>query len=159
MPFTPGRHLAALVGLLGMLLSGCHGSETPEDQVRATLHRAQQAVTDGDLGVLTELISDDYADEAGRDRPAVVALLRKQFIESRTIHLLTRVQEVAMPEAGRAEATILVASGEAPLPDADDLSTLKADLYRFEIALTEEEPGRWIVVRAAWRRMGAGGLM
>ncbi len=159
MPFTPGRHLAALVALLGILLSGCHGSETPEDQVRATLQRAQQAVTDGDLGVLTELISDDYADEAGRDRPAVVALLRQQFIESRAIHLLTRVQGVAIPEAGRAEASILVAAGAEPLPDEDDLSTLKADLYRFEITLSEEEPGRWTIVRAAWRRMGAGGLM
>ncbi len=155
---TPGRHLAALVTLVGMFLSGCHGPETPEDQVRATLQRAQRAVTDGDLGVLTELISDDYADEAGRDRPAVVALLRKQFLESRTIHLLTRVQDVAVPEVGRAEASILVASGEAPLPDEEDLSTLKADLFRFEITLAEEEPGRWTVVRAAWRRMGAGGL-
>lgn len=159
-PVPPFRRLAALVGLLGMVLSGCHGSETPEDRVRATLQRAQQAVVDGDLGILTELISDDYADEAGRDRGAVVALLRRQFIENRSIHLLTRVQDVAVPETGRAEASVLVAAGAAPLSDEEEnFSTLKADLYRFEIVLSEEEPGRWTVVRAAWRRMRAGGLM
>jgi len=150
---------ALILGLLGASFAACHRSDAPEERVRKTLERAQRAVADEDLGVLLGMVSDDYADEAGRDREAIVSLLRRQLVEHGSIHLLTRVQEIVLPEAGRAEARVLVAAGALPLSEEADLSTLRADLYRFEITLEEEEPGRWMVVRAAWRRAAAGGLM
>ncbi len=150
--------IAAIVLLATVAPIACTGeADSPEARVREALGSAQRAVVDQDLGVLTEMVSTRYADEAGRERRDIVGLLRRQFVESQAIHLLTRIQEVTVPEPGRAQATILVAAGATP-PDEADLSSMRGDFYRFDLALAEED-GRWKVVRAAWQRMGSGGLM
>ncbi len=131
----------------------------PEARVRALLERAQEAVVDQDLGVLTELVSTRYTDGAGRDRRAIVGLLRRQFLDNRAIHLLTRIQRLALPEPARAEATVLVALGGAPIDSQAEISSLRADLYEFELILVDEGAGDWKVISAAWRRRQTGGLL
>ncbi len=152
------RHPSPLLLVLAAAVA-CHdGPRTPEARVRAVIERAQQAVAEKDLGILTELVSKRYEDASGRDRDAIVTMLRRQFVEFQSIHLLTRVQSLELPEPKRAEARVLVAAGATPLSE-EDLASMRADLYRFELTLANEDPGGWRVVRAAWRRVGAGGLM
>jgi hypothetical protein len=149
-----------LAGVWILSLASCiSGPATPEARVRALIERAQEAVVDRDLGILTELISTHYADEADRDRRAIVGLLRDRFLESQAIYLLTRIQRLALPEPARAEATLLVAVGGAPIDSEADISALRADLYQFDLVLADEGAEGWKVIRAAWRRKQTGGLL
>lgn len=145
--FRIGWFCAALA-----LLVSCGGEpETPEDQVRALIQRATAAAEDKSIGKLREMISDRYADAHQQDKRGIEALLRFHFLRNKTIHLFTRIPNVTLTDPDHAQATVLVAMGGVPIPSADDLPALRADLHHFEIELAREED-QWRVTRAAWRR-------
>jgi hypothetical protein len=86
----------------------------------------------------------------GNDRQAIVRLLTYHFLRNQSIHLLTRVASIEIPEPERASVTVYVAMAGRPIPDVDAMTQLRADLYRFDFALEDVEE-RWQVERAAWR--------
>lgn len=103
------------------------------------------------VGGLRAVVSEKYADEHGQDKRAIEALLRFYFLRHQTIHLLTRVESVALPQPGRAQAVLYVAMAGTPLQEPSELSRLAADLHRFELEFVEEA-GEWRLARANWRR-------
>jgi hypothetical protein len=140
-----------LAGGLGILLACAPETQSPEDEVRALLARAEIAVEERDLNTLKGFVSDDYADERGDDKRAIHAILAYHFLRNRSVHLLTRVQSVTVLAPERAQATLLVAMAGRRIQSAEQLVGLRADLFRFEFALVRE--GRdWRVESAAWRR-------
>ncbi|MEE8537469.1 MAG: hypothetical protein V3S71_05630 [Acidobacteriota bacterium] len=142
-----------LLVLLPLAVSACR-EDSPESRLRAALSRGETAVEAGDLATLKGLISEEYADGSGRDRRAVLGLLRYHFLRHDTIHLLRRVREITFPEPGSARASLFVAMAGEPILGAEDLPRLQADLHRFDLML-REEAGAWRVTRADWRRAAA----
>lgn len=138
-----------------LLLVGCGAPKNPEDQVRLLIQQAVAAVEDKDVGTLRDMISNRYADDHQQDKRGAEALLRFHFLRNKTIHLFTRVPALTVGDADHARATVLVAMAGVPIPGAQDLPALRADLHHFEIDF-EREDGEWRVVRAAWRRAEPG---
>ncbi len=103
------------------------------------------------MRTLREMVSDRYADSRGNDRRAVEGLVRYYFLRNRAIHLYTQVKSVKVPERGRAEAVVLVAMAAQPIPAVDAFVRLRAELYRFDVALVADDGREWKVVRAEWR--------
>ena len=128
--------------------------DSPESRIRAALSRGETAIEAKDLATLKGLISGAYVDGSGRDRRAVLGLLRYHFLRHETIHLLTRVQEITFPEPESARTSLFVAMAGEPILGAEDLPRLQADLHRFDLAL-REDAGTWRVTRADWRRAAA----
>lgn len=126
--------------------------------MRATLARAERAVAAKDLAALRDLIGERYSDRDGRDRRAIEQILRVYFLRHGSIHLVTRVQSVTVPTAGRAEVVVLVAMAGTPIAAGADLGGLAADLHRFELTLSREGDA-WRTVHAEWRRAQPGDLL
>ncbi len=146
----PQRWMAPIVLLCAVLACGSDPGP-PEAQIRALLGAAESAAEAKNTKALKRSISEAYADPGGRDKRAVGGLLAFTLLRHESIHLLTRIDAISFPEPGRALATVYAAMAGGPIPGAGALSGRRADLYRFDFVFAEEEPTRWLLVRAEWR--------
>jgi hypothetical protein len=148
---TMRRPAALLVAISAIAWPACSSEPEPaEARIRALLAEMEVAAEAKDLRPLKAVVSERYTDELGNDRRGIVRLLTYHFLRNQSIHLLTRVAAIELPEPGRASVTAYVAMAGRPIPDADALTQLRANLYRFDFAL--EDVGKsWQVTRAAWR--------
>lgn len=147
------RWLVLVLILSVAVFTGACSSERddPEAQVRARLAQAEAAAEKKDSGVLRRLISEKYSDSQGQDKKAVEAMWRYYFLRHTSIHLLTRIQQIALPKPDMAQVVVMVAMAGQPIASAGELERLRADLHRFDISLVREH-GEWQVTRAEWRR-------
>jgi hypothetical protein len=146
------RCLAAIAAALLLLpLAGCGKRETPEQQVRALIARAEQAAGARRAAELRGYLSEQYRDDEGRDKRALDAIIRLSVLRHESIHLLTRISEVTLPGTGRARAVVYVAMAGQPLAGTGEVIRLNADLHRFELEFAQEN-SEWKVVSAHWRR-------
>jgi len=145
------RPAALLAAISAIALPACSSPpQSAEARIRALLAEMEVAAEGKDLRPLKAVVSEQYADEFGNDRQAIVGLLTYHFLRNQSIHLLTRVAEIELPEPERASVTVYVAMAGRPIPDVDAMTQLRANLYRFDFALEDLEE-RWQVKRAAWR--------
>jgi hypothetical protein len=119
--------------------------------VRSVIAAIEKAVESGSVSGVRDHVSESYADAAGNDRGAALALLQMRMSRHDVIHLLVQVRSLEFPGAGRAEATVLVAMAGRDIDSLTALAGIAADFYRFD-ATFADEGGEWRVVRAAWRR-------
>lgn len=134
------------------LFVSCSSKEnSPEAQIRALIEQAQSATEKKDAGALRRLVSEKYSDSQGQDKKAIEAILRYYFLRNESIHLLTRVQEISFSQSDIAHTVVVVAMAGQPIPVAEQLERVRADLHRFEITWARENR-QWRVIRAEWRR-------
>jgi hypothetical protein len=150
MPVVANPTPILAVFAIAAALAGCKDHSTPEEQVRATIARAEQAVEDKDLRSLAALVSDQFADGSEADKTAVLRIVQLQFLRHPSIHLLVRVPAVTFAGPGRAEATALVAMASLPIASPAELSRVSANLYRFDLVFVEEGKRRWRLRSATW---------
>lgn len=140
-----------LVCLLALVtLGACSKPTEPEQQIRALIQDAETAIEKKEIGTARGYVSDRYADDEGRDRRAIDGLLRLYVLRHENIHLLTRVAEVRFPGKARAQAVVYVAMAAQPIERVEDLTSVRADLYQFELDFAEEHAG-WRLTAARWR--------
>jgi hypothetical protein len=136
--------------LLCLALACSGGAETPEDQVRALLASLEESAERKDAGEMKEHVSEGYSDAHGNDQRAVAQLVAFHLLRNQSVHLLTRVQSVEIPAPGETRAVVLVAMAGTEIEGPEALIALRADLYRFELSLADED-GVWRVRSADWR--------
>lgn len=124
--------------------------QTPEERVRAVFAAMETAAQERDVAALKEHVSEAYGDARGHDKREIGALAGMHLLRNESVHLLTRVRGVEIGPEGEARAIALVAMAGAPIPGPELLPTLRADLYRFDVELREED-GAWRITRAEWR--------
>jgi len=133
------------------LVAACGGSaQTPEARIRRVFAEMQAAAETRDAGAIKLHLSETYRDAQGDDRQAVVAIATMHFMRHTSVHLLTRVSTLEVTAPGEAHAQVLVAMAGTPIADARQLIPLRADLYRFDVKLRDED-GDWRVTAAAWQ--------
>lgn len=135
-----------------VMLAGCGSAGLPEEQVRAVLEAAEQAVEARDVSGVLDLVSSDYRDADGRSPDELSRFLRGYFIANQSIRLLTRIERLEFPATGVAEVDLVVAmvGREA---EAESAWNLAADLYQIGLTLMQEG-GEWRVTRARAERPG-----
>lgn len=124
-------------------------ASSPEAEIRALVAQAQTAAEARDMHRLRALLADDYADSRGHDRKAVENLLRLHVLRNQSIHLFTRMGDIAFPHPEHATVSVAAAMAGRPVASADELVGITADLYRFDLELVRRD-GAWQVQRAAW---------
>jgi hypothetical protein len=145
------RPVALLVAISAIGCAACSSEPgSAEARIRTLVAEMEVAAEAKEIRPLKAVVSEQYGDELGNDRRAIVRLLTYHFLRNQSIHLLTRVAAIELPEAGRASVTVYVAMAGRPIPDVDALAQLRANLYRFDFAL-EDAGQSWQVTRAAWR--------
>ena len=145
-----GRALGA-IGAIALLLVACGGEDSsPDAAVRRTLAAIEAAARARDVSALAEQVSEAYADDRGNDRQAARQIAAFHLLRNQSVHTLTRIRSVTFEEPEQARVEALVAMAGTAIPDADVLATVRADLYRFDVTLREEQPGTWRVLAARW---------
>ena len=140
-----------LVLSVALLLAGCSGEETSQEQLlRNTIDQIQAAAENRQLGELMEHVSDNYKDARGRTRKEVRAISQLQFIRNPKIYTFKLVKSLALQDDLHATATVLVALAGTPIDNASALSGLRAELMRFDLKFEFDE--QWQIVAAKWQR-------
>ena len=134
-----------------LLLAGCGEPDSPEKRIRQLIADGETAVEARSVGDVRTLISENYLDSKKRTRRDLTRLLAGYFLRHKSIHLLVQVNEILVEEPDRARSVVYVAMAGRPLDDVSQLSLVRADLYRFELELSEVE-GEWRVTGGAWRK-------
>lgn len=127
------------------MLAGCSAQTPPEEAVRAWLAAAETAVEERDRGRLVGMLAAHYADAHGNDRTAVDQRLRLWFLRNRDILVASRIEELEI--VGGTAAHVVLTAGMAGT--AANAFGLRADAYRFELELVEED-GEWLLIGADW---------
>ncbi len=140
---------ALTIGIL--LLGGCSAQKSPEDEIRALISAGENAAEAKQLFAVQGLISEHYRDEAQRDRRGLVSLIAAYFLRNKTIHLLTRVEEIRLEAPDRADVVFYLGAAGQHIDDVEALIPLHADLFRVEMVVVRED-GDWRVLSARWRR-------
>jgi hypothetical protein len=145
-------------GLVLLLALGCRGEAlTPEARIRAAIGELSAAVEAGDASALRDFVSERYEDARGNDRRALVAFVTFHRMQSRQVHLLTRIRSVELREDGR--ASVLLVAGMAGSGAAGSGAGLRADVYRIDLDLEDEGGGVWRLVWADWHPVPATELL
>ena len=154
LPRMPWRALPNLLVLLipVIILSCSSKPDSPEEQLRRLISEAQVAAKGKKLDMFRRLISNQYADNSGRDKRAVLRILAYQFLSNRSIHLFTRIKDIDFPQTGKAVVTMFVAMAGRPIAGHKELLNVRADLHRFVITLIDENEGGWKAIESEWRR-------
>jgi hypothetical protein len=141
-----------LFALAALALIACSSEpDSPEAAVRATLAAVEAAATERDVGRFRGQISDAYADARHNDKQSLVQLAGFHLLRNQAVYTFSSIQTIDTGKPGRAEVQALVALAGRPIPDAEALASLRADLFRFDVQLQEEAPGVWRVVAADWK--------
>jgi hypothetical protein len=106
-----------------------------------------------------DYVADAYTDERGLDKNAVIGMVTRYILANQRIHVLTRVAEIRVDDAGDASATVYAAMAGQPMATAGDLARMRADVYRFEIRLAEGAGGALQVVRGDWQAVPAADFL
>ena len=153
MTYSPGRNLVAACGMtLGLLASSAtlfSRGVSDEQRVRSRIDEGVEAGRRGDLAALRAFISANYLDARGMDRQALLGMLALYLRGGDSLHLLARTHRVRVIEAGRVEATVLLAVADLPVEDLESLKQVSADLLWIELVFAYE--GDWNVLTAEWR--------
>jgi hypothetical protein len=139
-----------VAAVLASLALACSAEPSPEDRVRAVLAALEAAAEARDVGLLKPHVSEAYKDDNGNDRRALLGLATAHFMRNESVYLLVRVNDVQLLAPGAAQVDAFVALAGQPIRDATALPELRADLYRFDVRLRDED-GEWRVTAADWR--------
>jgi len=105
----------------------------------------EEAAENRDAGDLLDLISDNYADDKGRNAADLAQYVRGYLLTHPSIHLVTRIESVEFPFRDQAHVRLTIGSlareGSAAAID------LAADVQEVELELTREGED-WLVTRA-----------
>jgi hypothetical protein len=137
--------------LAALLLSpSCRCSRlTPEAQVRKAIDEVIQAAREHDLGPIANAVSDHYADREQNNKQQILAQVRVQFLIRPNIYVVAKVASVDCPEPTQARVVMFAALASLPAGVVPDIRKLSADVFRFNLAMADED-GTWRVHRAAW---------
>ncbi|MBN2575220.1 MAG: hypothetical protein JXP73_11715 [Deltaproteobacteria bacterium] len=141
-----------VVPLLALLLlcPGCRCSpSSPEERVRQTIDAVIAAVRERDIKPVANAVSEHYSDRERNDKQQVVSLVRMQFVVHPNLYLVTKISSIEFPEPAQARVLLFAALASVPAGVLPDLRNLSADVYRFDLAMADED-GTWRVQRASW---------
>lgn len=147
------RMRSALVAMV-LLAAGCGKSDpqSPEQQIRAVVASAENAAQQREIGILRDIVADDYKDGRGYDKRSVVRLAQGYMLRHRNIHLLSKITDLEIIGPKRASTSVLLAMAGRRIESVEHLWDLRADVYRFDLGWSKSD-GEWRVATAAWRRV------
>lgn len=150
---------AAVLGLTLLLCACSGGQDTPEDRIRALIGELQQSVQDESLKQAAGYLHPHYQDDRHADKAAALRSLFVYLRRHHAIHLFVRITSIDVaPQQQTAQAVVYVAMAGVPVESVETLVSIRADLYRFDLRL-EEQDGSWLVRRADWQRADMSALL
>lgn len=140
-----------------MFVAGCSESVlSPEDEIRQYIEAGVEAAEDRSSSDLAELIYSGYKDKKGYDKNQIEKLSKLYFFRHKKIFLLTKIDEIEFVTDNEAQVTLHVAMAGSVISDASLLSSLRAQIYQFELLLIKDE--EWLLHQASWQPASIGDM-
>ena len=134
-----------------VILHGCSGpNNTPEQQVHRFVSMAEEAAEQRDTSSIKKLIAETYSDGFKRTRRDLARVAAGYFLRNKNIHVFTYVDDIHFPSVDRAEVQVYAAMAGQPIPGAESLLDIRADLYRFDCVLARNNQ-EWLLTSSSWR--------
>jgi hypothetical protein len=124
-------------------------SVPPEQRLRASIATGIEAAERKDHDALAGLVSADYSDPRGRDRPELLRLVRGYLSQLGPIHIFSVEKSLVISSPRRGEVTLLVAVASVPMESLADLRQSTADLGRVDLTFVDDG-GDWRLLEARW---------
>ena len=147
------RFAAATALAAAALGPGC-SSPSPEQRIRALIAAGEARAEAKDVRGLLDLVADDYADDAGRDRRELGAIVSLALQQYERVFVLVRIDRIAITGKDTAEATLFVAIAGTEIADPSELPRLSADLGRVSLRLAAAGGDGLTVAAADWEPAG-----
>jgi hypothetical protein len=137
-----------------LTLAACSGDQlSTEERVRALIDGMEQSIEAGSVRKTVNFLHADYKDPRHTGRQAAGRTLFGIMQRHRDIHLFTLTKTVELtPQQDSAKAVVFVAMSGIPVESVEALISVKADLYRFDLVLVEEQ-GEWHILSSRWQRV------
>ena len=155
----PNPHAAYLAVLLILaLLTGCADDRGPEQRVRSFIDQVVASAEARAWRDFDAYLTTDFTDARGLTRQEALGVVMRYILGHRSIHIFHRVREIEVLDAHHARAVVLAALAGSPVSGPGDLAGVNADLYLFELDLTDAGDG-FQVSRGAWQPVGLEALL
>ncbi len=145
-----------LVWVLILIQSCSDNAVSPQDEIRAYINLAVDAAENRDTDALAKLMHVNYSDQKGYGKKQLTGLLRGYFFRHKNIHLFTKIDAIELLTANEAIVRMHVAMAGSAISDIDALSSLRAQIYRFELQLIKQD--EWLLRHALWGPASIGDL-
>ena len=129
---------------------------SPEDQVRQYIETGVTAAENRSAADLADLIHDNYLDPRGINKNQLTQLLRLYFFRHKNIYLFTNLREIDFLSDNQARVSLYVAMAATAIPDMTSLSSLRAQIYEFELQLIKQD--KWQLHEAKWQAVNIGDI-
>ena len=127
---------------------------SPEEQLRQFIDAGVLAAENRNVDDLADLIHDNYLDNRGLDKSQLTRILRLYFFKHKNIYLFTKLREINFLSDNQAQVKLYVAMAGTAITDLTTLSSVKAQIYEFELELIKQED--WQLREAKWQTVSIG---
>ncbi len=138
----------SLIAVVLLVLACSDSAISPEDEIRQFIAAGVEAGENRSVVDLSELIHPDYSDQKGYNRKQLGKLLRVYFFRHKTIHLLTRIDDIELLTDNEASVRLHLAMAGTVISDVNALPGLSARIFRFELQLFKQQ--EWLLRHASW---------
>lgn len=143
-------HLISVLFAL-LLLYACSDNEiTNEDRIRQYIDAGKLAAENRSHSDFSDLIHKSYLDPKGLNKQQLIKLVRAYFFRHKNIHLLIKVDDIAFDGDNLAFVTMHIAMAGNVISDANALTSLRANIYKFELRLINDD--EWLLQQASWQK-------
>jgi len=137
-----------LVWVFILIQSCSDNAASPQDEIRAYIISGVDAAESRDIDALAERMHGNYSDQRGYSKKQLSGLLRGYFFRHKNIHLFTRIDSIELLAENEAIVLMHVAMAGSAISGVDALSSLRAQIYRFELQLVKQD--EWLLRHAVW---------
>jgi hypothetical protein len=96
-------------------------------------------------------VDPGYEDRSGRDFRALRAMLLGYFMRHKSIHILSKIDEIVLHSEHEAGIVLFAGLAGAPQEQEMPLSQWRGDLLRLQLEFKRRDDD-WLLQKAEWRR-------
>lgn len=134
-----------------IFLYACSDNEmTGDELVRQYIDAGKLAAENRSHTELADLIYKNYRDSDGLNKQQLIAFVRGYFFRHKNIHLFIKIDEIFFETDNLAFITLHIAMAGNVITDANALTSLRANIYKFDLQLIKDD--EWLLKSASWQK-------
>ena len=142
---------------MALLLIACSDGElTREDEIKLYIETGIKAAENRSSSDLAKLFDEKYLDDKGLNKMQLTKLARLYFFRHKSIYLFTKLDEIEFLAENEALVTLHVAMAGTAISDVTALSSLRAEIVKFELDLIKQD--EWLLRRASWQHASSSDM-
>ncbi len=142
----------SVIVVLGLFIGtrSCEKKLTPEDQVRQTISKMEEAAEESDRKAFLKYISKNYKDEKHRSYDDIRQLVSIYFFQYGSISAVIKDLEIEMDGDSADVFVSAILSAGDKVKSVKDLLPDQIDVYDFDVIMKKEDGRNWRIVSASW---------